>query len=81
MVQPGHRHISIGKARRNQQGIMGALLRLDNDLTIGQGDQPHSVDEIAERSYWIPGSWNVRMSYTDELGVPGVIGSKCTVRL
>ena len=25
---------------------------------------------IAGRSYWIPGSWNVRMSYTDDISVP-----------
>jgi len=22
---------------------------------------------IGQRSYWIPGSWNLRMSYTDEI--------------
>jgi hypothetical protein len=22
------------------------------------------------RSYWIPGSWNVRMSYTEDISVP-----------
>jgi hypothetical protein len=25
---------------------------------------------FAGRSYWIPGSWNVRMSYTDDISVP-----------
>jgi hypothetical protein len=25
---------------------------------------------IANRSYWIPGSWHVRMSYTDDISVP-----------
>jgi hypothetical protein len=24
-----------------------------------------SFDPISRRSYWIPGSWNLRMSYTD----------------
>ena len=25
---------------------------------------------FSDRSYWIPGSWNVRMSYTDDISVP-----------
>ena len=48
IAQPGHRHIGIGKARGNQQRIMRTLLILDNNLMVGQGNQAHSIDKIAE---------------------------------
>ena len=40
-------------------------------LTLGQ-ESREMLGEIAkvQRSYWIPGSWNVRMSYTDDISVP-----------
>src|SRR5262249_49100028 len=31
--------------------------------------RPLFLSPITWRSYWIPGSWNVRMSYTDDISV------------
>jgi RNA polymerase primary sigma factor len=32
--------------------------------------QEKALDSYLNRSYWIPGSWNVKMSYTNDISVP-----------
>ena len=38
--------------------------------TVMQRSRPVPGPHSPGRSYWIPGSWNVRMSYTDDISVP-----------
>jgi len=33
-------------------------------------ETPGIITPFMFRSYWIPGSWNMRMSYTDDISVP-----------
>ena len=65
--------------RAKQGGTVALRWRRDFDLValatpaaldVGFIGEMRFIDTKDFRSYWIPGSWNVRMSYTDDISVP-----------
>ena len=47
-----------------------SVSREARQLSIGSGQVESAVRAFPERSYRIPGSWHVRMSYTEDISVP-----------
>src|SRR5262249_49176643 len=48
VVEPGNGNINIGKARRQKQRIMRALIKPDLDFTIGESHQCQRINKVAE---------------------------------